>query len=244
MDGDTLLHRWSPQVKIVGLFAFALSVVAVPAPGSVPLCLALLIGALLVLSTRLPWRHVWPRLLLEVPFLLFALLLPFVASGPRISIGPLEVSQPGLVGAWMLAAKGTSAVLAATAFSVTTSARDLVVGLQRLHFPATLVAILSFMVRYAGVVTDELTRMRIARESRGFSARSVRSWPTLGRTMGTLFVRSFERGERVHLAMTSRGWTGSFPSLGSHGAPAQQWLACGIPAVTMLATTLWWTVTR
>ncbi len=51
--------------------------------------------------------------------------------------------------------------------------------------------------------------MRVARESRGFSARSVRHWPVLARSAGALFIRSYERGERVHLAMLSRGYTGS-----------------------------------
>ncbi len=233
VEGDTLLHRFPAQTKIAGLFAFALTVVAVPAPGVAPLALSLMIGVGLVAGTRVPWRQVWPRLLVEVPFLVFALVLPFVASGPRVRLGGVPVSGAGLMAAWLLVAKGTAAVLAATAFSVTTSPRDLVVGLQRLRVPDTLVGILSFMVRYAGVVTDELGRMRIARESRGFRPRSVRSWPTLGRTMGTLFVRSFERGERVHLAMTSRGWTGRFPTLADRPVAPHEWAVSALPALAI-----------
>ena len=55
--------------------------------------------------------------------------------------------------------------------------------------------------------------MRIARESRGFDARDVRHWPVLARSAGALFIRSYERGERVHLAMLSRGYTGTMPRL-------------------------------
>ena len=173
--GDTLLHRLPAHAKIVGLVTFALAVVATPAPGWVPLGTALVIGVALVVRSGAPGRHIGRRLLVEVPFLIFAVVLPFVATGERTSIGPVTVSAPGLMASWLLVAKATSAVLAATAFSVTTTSRDIVAGLQRLRLPATLVAILSFMLRYLSVVGDEMTRMRIARESRGFRSRSVRS---------------------------------------------------------------------
>jgi cobalt/nickel transport system permease protein len=41
--------------------------------------------------------------------------------------------------------------------------------------------------------------------SRGCEPRSPRHWPALARGLGALFIRSYERGERVHLAMLSRG---------------------------------------
>jgi cobalt/nickel transport system permease protein len=53
--------------------------------------------------------------------------------------------------------------------------------------------------------------MRIASASRGFSARDPRHWPVLAKGVGALFIRSFERGERVHLAMVSRGYSGRLP---------------------------------
>jgi cobalt/nickel transport system permease protein len=56
-----------------------------------------------------------------------------------------------------------------------------------------------------------MARMKVARESRGFRARTVRAWPVLATTAGALFIRSYERGERVHLAMLSRGYDGSMP---------------------------------
>ena len=71
--------------------------------------------------------------------------------------------------------------------------------------PDLLVQIMGFMVRYLEVVTGELQRMRVARASRGFDARNPRHWPVLARSAGALFIRSYERGERVHLAMISRG---------------------------------------
>jgi cobalt/nickel transport system permease protein len=70
------------------------------------------------------------------------------------------------------------------------------------------VQIMGFMVRYLDVVGDELARMRVALASRGFTPRDPRHWPVIARSAGALFIRSYERGERVHLAMVSRGYDG------------------------------------
>jgi len=64
------------------------------------------------------------------------------------------------------------------------------------------------------VVTDEMQRMKVARTSRGFSARNPTHWPVVARAAGALFIRSYERGERVHLAMLSRGYDGRMPPQG------------------------------
>ncbi len=101
----------------------------------------------------------------------------------------------------------------------------LLAGLERLRLPSTLVAILSFMVRYLSVVSDDLHRMRIARESRGYTGGRVGHLKAVAGGVGALFVRSFERGERVHLAMRSRGYTGRMPLLSVAGASRAQWLA-------------------
>jgi cobalt/nickel transport system permease protein len=95
------------------------------------------------------------------------------------------------------------------------------------------------MIRYLEVVTGELSRMRVARESRGFRARSVRSWPALASTVGALFIRSYERGERVHLAMLSRGYTGRMPVPHPMTATAAQWrLAAALPVAALAALLL------
>ena len=84
-------------------------------------------------------------------------------------------------------------------------------GLERLRLPNTMVQIMAFMIRYLEVVGDDLRRQQIALASRGFSARNPRHWPVLARSAGALFIRSYERGERVYLAMLSRGYTGRMP---------------------------------
>ena len=111
-----------------------------------------------------------------------------------------------------LPAKATLSVLAATLLAATTEPRALLRGLERLRLPQVLVQILMFMIRYVDVVGGELRRMRVARESRGFQARHLGALRVLGTAAGSLLLRSYERGERVHLAMLSRGYSGRLPT--------------------------------
>jgi cobalt/nickel transport system permease protein len=231
VEGDTPLHRMPPHAKLVGLLAFVLLTVSVPAEARVGLAVLLALAVLLLLSARVPARHLLPRLAVETPFAVFAVVLPFVAVGPTVELGPLTVSQPGLVAAAALLLKGTTGVVAAVAFAVTTRPRDLVRGLQHLRLPDPLVTIASFMVRYVDVVGDQLRRMRVARASRGFTPRSVRAWPALASGTGALFIRSYERGERVHLAMLSRGWSGRLPVTTPLTATPAQWVLALAPGV-------------
>ena len=90
---------------------------------------------------------------------------------------------------------------------------ELLQGLERLRMPKPIVAITSFMVRYGDVVTDDMRRMRIARESRGYDPRWFWQAKAVATSAGALFIRSYERGERVYVAMLSRGYDGSMPAL-------------------------------
>ncbi|MGW6195020.1 cobalt ECF transporter T component CbiQ [Kribbella sp. NPDC055110] len=231
MSGDGLLvavdspvHRVPAQVKLVALFVFVLAVVSTPAAifWAFGLYAVMLVAAVGV--ARLPATVVSRRLAVETPFIVFALLLPFVATGPQVDVLGLHLSQSGVLGAWNVLAKGTLGVIAAILLSATTAPRDLLAGLERLRLPATLVAILSFMVRYLSVVSDDLHRMRVARESRGYTGGRVGHLKAVAGGVGALFVRSFERGERVHLAMRSRGYNGRMPLLSVSGATRAQWL--------------------
>lgn len=209
--GHSAIHRAPAHLKIAALVAFMVLVVATPRGWYPAFAAYLALLAVVVGISRVPPGYVLRRAVIEVPFLLFAVLLPFVATGPRTDVLGVSVSEHGLAAAWALLAKGTLGVLASLTLAATTEPADLLAGLERLRLPQQLVQIMAFMVRYLDVVTDELRRMRIARESRGFTARDPRQWPVLAKSAGALFIRSYERGERVHLAMLSRGYTGRMP---------------------------------
>jgi len=212
--GHSWLHRAPAHLKVLALLGFMLLVVATPKEwfAAFPVYFAVLAG--LVASSGVPPAYLLKRMVVEIPFLVFALLMPFVVTGPRVEVLGLSLSEHGLLGAWGLLAKGTLGVLASLTLAATTEPHDLLAGLERLRLPAQLVEIMGFMIRYLDVVTDEMQRMKVARTSRGFSARNPTHWPVVARSAGALFIRSYERGERVHLAMLSRGYDGSMPRQG------------------------------
>jgi len=217
--GHSAVHRAPAHLKILLLLGFVLCVVATPREWYAAFggYLAILLGV--VLLARVPLGYLLPRMVVEVPFVLFAVLMPFVAEGPDVTLAvgawELSLSESGLMGAWGLIAKGTLGVLASLVLAATTEPTDVLRGLQRLRMPDLIVQIMGFMIRYLDVVTGDLGRMVTAMRSRGVDPRSPRHWPALARTLGALFVRSYERGERVHLAMLARGYDGRLPDAGS-----------------------------
>lgn len=160
---------------------------------------------------QIPFRTLFLRSLIEIPFILFAVLMPFFGTGEKVQILGLSLYESGILAGLSIVAKGTIGVLMAIILSATTTARSILEGLARLKIPSPILGIASFMIRYLNVVNDELIRMRIARESRGFQAKGIRSWRVLAQTLGALFIRSYERGERVYLAMLARGFHGKMP---------------------------------
>jgi cobalt/nickel transport system permease protein len=166
--------------------------------------------------------------------------MPFVAEGPKVEWLGLALSEAGLVAGGTFVAKSTLGVAVAVLVSATTTAGEILGALAVLKLPNQLVQIASFMVRYSSVVTDELRRMQVAWQARGFTATGIRSWPTVARTAGALFIRSYERGERVHLAMMARGYRGQMDfGAAAPASPAAWFSAALLPASALVLLLLW-----
>ncbi|ANJ28863.1 cobalt ABC transporter permease [Agromyces aureus] len=204
--GRSALHRVSARTKLIGLVVFVVIVVATPREWFPAFALYAALIATVLIVARVSPVMILRRSLIEVPFLVFALLMPFIAQGPRTQVLGLSLSIAGLWGAWGLLVKATLAVLASIALVSTTEPRRIVLALESFRLPRELVSIMAFMLRYLDLIVDESARMRTARTARGFTPTGPRSWRIIGSGVGALFVRSHARGERVHLAMLSRGY--------------------------------------
>ncbi|MFI5757561.1 cobalt ECF transporter T component CbiQ [Streptomyces sp. NPDC051569] len=241
--GHSVVHDLPPHCKLAAVFCFVIVVVSTPREAIWAFGLYAALLAAVAGVARVPPGFLLRRLLIEVPFVAFAVLMPFVVPGDQVQFLGLSLSVPGLWGAWNVLAKGTLGVAASVILASTTELRSLLLGLQRLKLPPLLVQIASFMIRYGDVITDEMRRMSIARRSRGFEARGVRHWGVLAKSAGALFIRSYERGERVHLAMVSRGYAGTMPVIDEVTASRAQWsYAAALPLSALAVCLLGWSL--
>ena len=142
-----------------------------------------------------------------------------------------------MIGSWL-------SVQVALLLAFTTPFHDLIDALRELHVPRVMVAIISFMYRYLAVLTDEGSRMTRARDARSAlgprgGGGSIRWRATVtGRMVGSLFLRAYERSERIYAAMQARGFEGEFRHLGARALSRSEiaWL------VVMLALLAAWAV--
>jgi cobalt/nickel transport system permease protein len=224
------LHDIAAHCKVVAAIAFIGAVISTPREQWWAFVLQAAILVCVALYGRLPLAGTARRLTIELPFVAFAFFMPLLGKAPQVDVLGLSLSRPGLWAAWSIVAKGTLGVATTIVLASTTSVPQLVAALERLRVPRTLTAIAAFMIRYGNVLTGEMHRMRIARESRGDSGRWLWHAQAMASSAGALFVRSYERGERVYLAMESRGYTGSMPSL-AHDEQPVRWFTCLLPAI-------------
>jgi cobalt/nickel transport system permease protein len=214
-DPHSLIHRLDPRAKLIGLTGVTLVAVSTPLrawPAWVACALAL--TAIAALAQIRPGT-LWSRARVVLPLVLFvAIFVPFVRTGgATLELGPLHVSEAGLATFATVSAKAILGTLSAVLLGATTSFPDVLHALERLKAPRLLVLIAAFMYRYLFVIVDEVQRMRAALAARGYAPRHALQIAAIGRVATALFLRTYERAERVHLAMLARGWSQTMPRL-------------------------------
>jgi cobalt/nickel transport system permease protein len=231
------LHRLDARAKILGFVAFTVVVVSTPAHAYWAFAFYAAALAFLVGLSRLPVAYVAKRMLVVVPFVLaVAIFLPFFhrSGAGGYSLGGLQVTADGLLVLWNVTAKGALGALSMILLGSTTTFPDMAEGFARLRVPRVFVLIVSFMYRYSFVFVEELRRMQRAMASRNYRARWLGNVPTLGRMLGALFLRSYHRGERVYVAMLSRGYEGKIAIASGHRfGPAEALFLCLLLATSI-----------
>jgi cobalt/nickel transport system permease protein len=228
------VHRMAPEAKLVAAIGMVVSIAVTPREAVWAFGAYGVSIALIAYLSRIPLSFVAVRLLAVAPFVVFALFIPFVASGETIEVGFVEVSVDGLWGAWNILIKAVLGASVSILLTATTEVAAIIRGLRVLHVPALFVAIATFMIRYLELISDELGRMRIAMTSRGYDPRWITQARPIAASAGALFIRTYERGERVHAAMVARGFTGEMPTFEKPTVAGSQWVAVIVVVLTFV----------
>jgi len=215
------VHTLDARAKIVVAFAAIIAIVAVPYSTmvySVGAVFFLFCAVLWGLSGLSPVIYV-KRLLVILPFGIFLIVFQiffknrYYETFTTLATLPfgIEIYAESVEFASILLIKFLVAVSFIILLSSTTKTQDMLEGAGRLGLPAEFTLVLGMMLRYLYVFGYMIRKMRQSLETRCFDPFD-RSLPyryrleKLAYAVGTLFIRSYEQGERTYLAMLCRGY--------------------------------------
>ncbi len=211
--GTTFIHGIDPRAKVLFFLPLVVLINLTPiewAPVFVG-CAGLLV--VLTLLARVPILYLAKRLLIVLPFVLVVIFfLPFMTEGEVV--GRYEfwglavaVTREGLSTALNVLAKAMLCVFTLLLLVSTTRFDHLLRALETLWVPRVILLILSFLYRYLFILIDEVMHMKRARDARSVNPRRLQVRAAAG-LAGVLFLRTYERAERVYQAMVARGFDG------------------------------------
>jgi cobalt/nickel transport system permease protein len=217
-QADSPIHRWDARFKIVSLLTLAFLIVSLQQLEYA--LIALILTLLGYRAAKLPLRRGLQRIAGMTGFLaMFLIMLPLTAAtlpGDTLLVfggwSWLSFNLRGLQLAVLIILRACSVALLMEPLFATAPMPTTLAGLTRIGIPARIAELLLLAHRYLFVFLHEARRIHTGMEVRGYRKRTNKATlRSAGHFLGMLFVRSFERTERVHAAMLARGYSGSWP---------------------------------
>jgi cobalt/nickel transport system permease protein len=249
VEGTSIFHRADARLKFVLTLAAILSLALVPPGSYAAFGLAWLVLVACSATAGLGPFRLSRAGVIALPFALAA--FPLIFTRPEeiigsIALGPvtLTISADGIRMFTSIMIRSWLSVQVALLLAFTTPFHDLVDALRELRLPRIMIAVISFMYRYLAVLAEEASRMLRARDARsadptGKGGGSIRWRATVtGRMVGSLFIRAYERSERIYAAMQARGFEGEFRHLGTRTMSRDEvaWFAAAVISLVAYVT--------
>jgi cobalt/nickel transport system permease protein len=234
-EDNSPLHLWDVRCKIVTILAYSFLITALRQP--VPALIAIALSSLVLVVAKVSFFRVLLRLLAIAGFVtMFLVVMPFtvpVHSGDTVlvfgGLGWLGFSLRGLRLAATIAAKAVAITLLMEPLLSTAPLPVTLQGLARLWVPEMVAQMVLLSYRYLNVFRHEARRMAGGMRVRGFRKRTdMGTLKATANFLGMLFVRSYERTERVFEAMRARGYKGRFPEPAELRLHARDLLLAGV----------------
>ena len=188
------LGKLDARAKLIGVFSFVIVSALLTKPELVFLSLA--VACAFAGASAIPVRHTLKLYLGALPFILLASLSLFLFAG----------FDKGMA-MW---ARASACVLALIVLASGTETFELFSGLRRLRVPSVITTLLMLTHKYIGLLTDELSRMAVARRARGFQGgRNLLdryALRVISYTAGMVLARSSERADSAYEGLKSKGF--------------------------------------
>ena len=206
------IHNLEGRIKLISTI-FIIVVCVISQELFIPIILEIMLLVILKIA-RLSYVDSFKRLLMLLPFGgVIIIFQPFIQPGNIIwSYSWLTITDTGLNWAILLLMRMITTLTTIIIYSSTTPLQEMASSFRKLKMPRDLAMILSIMVRFLFLFVDELAAIRKSQKSRNFSIHSKNTpykWRVkqVGYTIGMMFLKAYEQGERVHKSMVSRGFS-------------------------------------
>lgn len=204
---QTAVHRLDPRAKVLTTLCFILCVVSFHKYEISAMLPFLIYPVALVALGDLPVGYIARKIVIVIPFaLLVGLFNPVFDRQVVMQIGSLDISG-GWISCLSILLRAILTASAAIILVAITGFPAICEALEKLKMPQAFAVQLLFLYRYIFVLTDEGVRTARARQLRTFGKRGL-GMRHFGSLVGHLLLRTWERAERIHMAMLARGFSG------------------------------------
>ena len=244
--GHSLLHNLDARVKVLVTVAYIVSNVILPDGAWIAFLLALIFLLYCNYASGLGLGFSLKRSFVALPFALAAVTAIFAIPGHALAAWhfaglTLIPTDAGLLRFASVLVRSWLSVQLAILLVAVTAFPDIIHALGHLHVPSIIVTIIAFLYRYLFVLTDEVLRLLRARQARSAGTAGARSGGSLwwrariaGNMAGQLFLRSYERSDRIYDAMLSRGYRGTLQTMHAERIQTADWLVASVAFAAFL----------
>lgn len=245
-ETESFVHRLDPRVKVVVTVAFILSNALLPDGAWIAFGFSWLFLLLANLLSNLGIGFTLKRSLIALPFALIAITILFSMPGRPLStfhflMWDFTITDVGFLRFVSILIRSWLSVQMAILLVASSPFPDIIHALEHLRVPIILTTIIGFLYRYLFVLADEVFRLMRARESRAAAMPGKRSGGSLtwragvaGHMAGQLFLRSYERSDRVYNAMLARGYAGHMETINPHELRRRDYLTAALALIAIL----------
>ena len=245
-ETDSFLHRLDPRVKVVVTVAFILSNALLPDGAWIAFGFSWLFLLFANWLSKLGSGFTFKRSLVALPFALIAITVLFSLPGKPLTtfnflLWDLTITNTGLLRFVSILIRSWLSVQMAILMVAVARFPDVIHALQHLRVPVILTTIIAFLYRYLFVLADEVFRLIRARESRSAATSGQKSGGRLawraqiaGHMAGQLFLRSYERSDRIYNAMLARGYAGHMETINPHELRRRDYLTAALVLIAIL----------